>query len=272
MQAMTASTRGILSAAEGARAFDLVRHLPSPDLAFFVERYWIVTWDLRGREPYTQEVLPYPCVNMAIEQDRSGVFGLARRRFTRTLEGAGRVFAVKFRPGGYYPFHRAPIAGLTDRTLSMNDAFGEAGTELERTVLMSGNEESIAAVERFLRPRLPEPDDNVALVGAVVACIEEDRTVTTVDELASRFAMSPRALQRLFHRYVGIGPKWTIRRFRLQEAAELLERGASYDWAALALDLGYFDQAHFIHDFKSVVGATPRDYGRRHAQDAARRD
>ena len=69
-------------------------------------------------------------------------------------------------------------------------------------------------------------------------------------------------MQRLFQQYVGIGPKWVISRYRLHEAVEQLAADRSVDWTRLALDLGYFDQAHFIRDFKRLVGRTPADFVR----------
>ena len=88
----------------------------------------------------------------------------------------------------------------------------------------------------------------------------EDPAVVRVDELAARHAMSPRTLQRLFRRYVGVSPKWVLQRYRLHEAAERIAEGRDGDWAATALELGYFDQAHFIRDFKALVGASPAQY------------
>jgi AraC-like DNA-binding protein len=81
-----------------------------------------------------------------------------------------------------------------------------------------------------------------------------------VDELAARHAMSSRSLQRLFRRYVGVSPKWVLQRYRLHEAAERIAEGRDGDWAATALELGYFDQAHFIRDFKALIGASPAQY------------
>ncbi|MBV9947973.1 MAG: helix-turn-helix domain-containing protein, partial [Myxococcales bacterium] len=92
----------------------------------------------------------------------------------------------------------------------------------------------IAAVTSFLRERLPPPDPNVALVARTVAAALEDRTLVTVEALAARAGLAPRTLQRLFRRYVGVGPKWMIRRFRMHEAAERLARGALDDGASLA--------------------------------------
>ena len=77
---------------------------------------------------------------------------------------------------------------------------------------------------------------------------------------ASAPACSPRSLQRLFREYVGVTPKWVLQRVRLHEAAERMADGDSDCAAALALDLGYFDQAHFIKDFKAIVGRSPSEY------------
>ncbi|MGH3243290.1 MAG: helix-turn-helix domain-containing protein, partial [Spirillospora sp.] len=71
-----------------------------------------------------------------------------------------------------------------------------------------------------------------------------------------------RGLQRLFHEYVGIGPKWVIRRYRMLEAAGRAEAGARVGWADLAAELGYTDQAHFTRDFTAAVGTPPARYAR----------
>ncbi len=75
--------------------------------------------------------------------------------------------------------------------------------------------------------------------------------------------MAKRTLERLFSRYVGISPSWVIRRYRLYEAADRLDRSEIVDWPRLAADLGYYDQAHFIKDFKKMIGVSPGEYVRR---------
>ena len=65
-----------------------------------------------------------------------------------------------------------------------------------------------------------------------------------------------------FQRYVGVSPKWVIQRYRLHEAVVEIERGHPVDWKRLSLDLGYFDQAHFIKYFKTLVGRSPNEYVR----------
>jgi AraC-like DNA-binding protein len=257
-QAMeTASTRGILRPHEGARHFRLTRELPSDDLAPWVERHWMVEWDLR--EPYTQELLNHPTVNLAVEAESAAVFGIRTARDRRTIDGTGRVVGVKFRPGGFLPFYGRSVHTLTNRAIPISAVFGPAADDLAEAV-RAEPDTPFAVMEAFLRERRPAPDPNLDVLGDIVRTMLEDPAVVRVDELAERHAMSPRTLQRLFRRYVGVSPKWVLQRYRLHEAAERIAEGRDGDWAATALELGYFDQAHFIRDFKALIGASPAQY------------
>jgi AraC-like DNA-binding protein len=118
-------------------------------------------------------------------------------------------------------------------------------------------------VERFLRARHPRVDDAMILARRIAACIVEERSITRVAQLVEEFGINQRALQRLFRSYVGVGPKWVIQRYRLLEAADRVATGRVISWADLSLELGYADQAHFIREFKKLVGLSPADYARR---------
>lgn len=253
--------RGILNPKAGAQKFQISRHSPAPDLSFFIECYWIITWNLQA--PYVQETLPYPCVNLVIEKDRSRVYGVVTGKFSRVLEGSGRVFGIKFRPGAFYPFLNAPASTLTNSSRRVEDMFDAA---LESAILSTEDKAlMIGHAEDFLRARMPEQDEHIRLVNQIIDCITDDRTITRVDDLVRRLHIHKRALQRLFNQYVGVSPKWVIQRCRLHEAAEQLEAGNTADGSRLAVELGYFDQAHFIKDFKTIVGQTPAEYARQMA-------
>ncbi|MBE3561963.1 MAG: helix-turn-helix transcriptional regulator [Ktedonobacteraceae bacterium] len=252
--------RGILRHKAGERKFRLARYLPAQDLSLFVEFYWSVTWDLRGQEPYAQEVLPYPSVHLVFEKGQTQIFGVMTGRFTRLLENAGRVFSVKFRPGGFYPFVRRPVSTFTNATLSCQDAFGVDDRALEEAVLALEDEGAMQVVEDFLRTRLPEEDERVKEVNCIVDYIIAHPEIIKVDDVLSHFDLNKRALQRLFNQYVGVSPKWVIKRYRLHEAVERLAASQTVDGTEIAQDLGYFDQAHFIKDFKAIIGKTPREY------------
>lgn len=256
--------KGLLNAKESEKRFSLSRFLPGPDTAPFIEHYWLVRWDLRGREPYTQENLPYPSVHVVFEPPGSRIYGIMTGKLSRRLEGAGFALGIKFRPGGFYPFARYPVARIIDRTLPLESLFGDAAAALEARILRSrDDEEMVEAAEGALREILPAiTDENVAFAGRIVDQVSADRTILRVEDLAARAGMSQRSLQRLFNRYVGASPKWVIARYRLFEAAEKLERDSAADAGSVALELGYFDQAHFNRDFSRVVGSPPARYAR----------
>lgn len=253
--------RGVVRTAPIEGTFTHERRSPAPDLAGFVEHFWMVAWDVPA--PVTREVLSHPSVHVTLSREGSAVTGVPRARFVRRLEGAGRVFGIKFRPGGFRPLVDFPIAQLTDRAIPFADVFGDRAAPLEAAVLgPAGFAGQISAATAHLRELLPERDAAVDEVAALVHRILDDRAIRKVEDLAAATDLSVRALQRLFSDYVGVSPKWVIRRYRLHEAMAQLEAGAPLDCAALALALGYFDQAHFIRDFKALVGRTPGEYGR----------
>jgi AraC-like DNA-binding protein len=257
------SARGVLHHASGPGRFHHARLPPATPLNHFVQHYWIVRWDLRGHAPQLRETLPHPNVHLVFERARTRIFGVHTARYTRVLEGEGCVFGVKFRPGGLRPFLGRSVSTIANASVSLEELFGARACALEDTVLDCADETAmIDVVARFLTAWLPAQDPHIDLAAAIVARIEEDRSLTTVDAVVERSGLGTRALQRLFKDYVGVGPKWVINRYRLHEAIDQLARGEVIDWSTLALDLGYFDQAHFIRDFKKLVGRTPASYAR----------
>jgi len=258
-------TRGILNPVDGLAHFALERESPPDDLAGFVESFWSVTWNLEGRPPFEQEILPYPCVNVSFGTGAFEVHGPGTRRFVAQLSGRGRVHGTKFTPAGFFAFAGAPMRTLVDRVVSIDEATG-------RTSPIPANDDPKtvrAAVETFLRNITRPRDESIALVNRLVAVAQEDRSIACAEDLARVADTSVRSLHRIFERHVGVGPKWIVRRSRVQEAAERVARGERVDWAATAQDLGYHDQAHLIRDFAAQVGFTPAAYARRCAASTA---
>ena len=94
MAGSQAESRGVLDPVAARARFSLTLHEPAAELAGVVDRHWVVRWDLIGGEPHVQDVLPHPCVNIAFEPERSGVFGIPTRRFRRKLAGAGAALGT----------------------------------------------------------------------------------------------------------------------------------------------------------------------------------
>jgi AraC-like DNA-binding protein len=254
--------RALLYAEEGLSRFDLTRYDPAPAVRPYVSHHWVVSWDLRGELPHRQRVLTHPSVNMTFMPGRCRIAGVTRGQFQERLTGAGQVFGVMFRPGGFRPFLGRPVATITDRFVAIPEVFGEPGRELERAVLAAPEvADAIAAVGDFLAARAPADPSTVEQVAGMVARIAADPGLTQVGDLAERCGVTVRQLQRLFTGHVRVGAKWVIRRYRIHEAADRA-RDHAVNWADLAADLGYADQAHFTRDFSAAVGTTPTRYAR----------
>ncbi|GIH97696.1 AraC family transcriptional regulator [Planobispora siamensis] len=252
--------RGWVDPYAGLDAFDYLRQEPSPALSAYVDHFWVVTWSGLA-EPYEQRIVSHPTVNMAIARDFHRIAGVIKGGFSYTMRDEGRVLGTRFRPGGFRPFLGAAVSRLTGRFVEIGEMYGTAGaTVVERVLAEPDPRAAVALVETFLLDLEPDPDPLAEEAAALVAMAEDEVSVTRVDELAARSGRSVRSLQRLFRDYVGIGPKWVIRRFRLHEAAERIYRGL--DLATLAAELGYTDQAHLTRDFTAAVGMPPAAYAR----------
>jgi AraC-like DNA-binding protein len=249
------------------------RWQPAPGLATWVEHYWTVSWELDDPS-FVAEVISHPSVHVTVEsgsRPRFGhalpaglVHGVITRRFSQQINGTGRVFGVKFRPGGFGAFTGADVGAWTDRVVGLAAAFGDRADALVREVLpLESDADRAAVVDEFLLARVPGRDRRYDEVLAVVRAIQDDPTLTTVELAARRHAMSERTLQRLFRRYVGVGPKWVLQRARLHDAVDRIDTGRVTDLATLALELGWFDQAHFTRDFTALVGQSPAAYAAR---------
>jgi AraC-like DNA-binding protein len=255
--------RGILGRGAGARPSAHQRVAPSPSLAGSIAHFWTVSWDLRGQAPERAETLPHPSVHVIFEGRRAEVAGVTTGKFSRMLDGRGSVFGIKFRPAAFQPLLGAPLATLTDRVVPVRAIFGAPGVALARALAAAPRlDEQVRLAEAFLDERVAPLPAPVARIRDLVERLAVDRELVRVEQVAELAELDVRALQRQFRAYVGVSPKWVIGRYRLHEAAAQLDADATIDLAGLALQLGYFDQAHFIRDFKAVVGRAPGRYAR----------
>lgn len=255
--------KGVVDPATANRMFRLARYLPSPELAPFLDHYWVVEWDLRGKPAHVQRTLPYPCVNLVFDAGRTAVFGVPTGAFDYVVEDAGKVLGLRFRPGAFRAFCDRPGHALADQVLPVESVFPWGGIAAELSVLGAPDDAGmVAAASSLLSASLPQPDPQVERIAAILRIAEQAPGLTQVGDLAASAGIGMRALQQLFSDYVGVSPKWVIRRYRLHEAADRLANGEEIDLSTLALNLGYFDQAHFTSDFHKLVGKPPAEYRR----------
>ncbi|MEU6643253.1 helix-turn-helix domain-containing protein [Saccharomonospora sp. NPDC046836] len=256
--------QGILAERLAAPRFELTRHEPAAPLRPFIEYYWIVRWDLRGQPPHEQRVLPNLSVHTAFSRNASGVWGPSREVFSYLLDGKDQVLGVRFRPGCCRSFLGRPLTKLAGRALPLVEVFGPAAEQAQTAIRHADTTgEMVTIVDELLCADVPALTAAEVRARDAVALIASDPTLTRVGDLATATGMPVRTLQRLFTEHVGVNPKWAIQVYRLNDAAARIAANPHLHHAALAHELGYSDQAHFVRDFTAVAGIPPARYAQK---------
>lgn len=248
-----------------------------PEWVHVVEKFWSVAWDLPDGATYVSSLAPLPATNLTYEHGagRTGVDGtgwyvtgvVSRRRFDARLTGRGAVVGIKFQPGGFAALTRLDAARLRDQVLPAAAVLPSlawadpASTPVGEVARSAGAAAPLLTrlLAQVASERPPDPDlDRLRQAIEVMS----DRSDADVDAIAAAVGVSTRTLQRLFRRLVGVGPKWMLTRARLHDAIARLNDGYPGSTAELAVELGWFDQAHFIRDFTALVGLAPAAYRR----------
>lgn len=241
------------------------RYAPSRHLADLVDRYWIPVWSLA--EPSTQSTLQHPVCLVVVSNTYARFYGVARGRSSVTLEGDGWAVGTMLTPAAGRLVLGRSVATITDRWIDLTDVLTPAHANLVEGVraVMSANPDDSAAhaaaieeTERWLATHLPV-DEQGLLVNRLVSWLREHPDVTRVGDMATEIGLTERSLQRLVEQRLGLSPKWLVQRRRLHGAVEALKSGTT-GLADMAAALGYTDQAHFTHDFRTVTGMTPGEF------------
>lgn len=251
-------TTGILDDQNTLQPYTLHQYDPSPALAHFVEQYWIIRWDLPAGQTHKIKILPYPQVNIAIGAVDSSITGVATSVSYHALEGSGTMLGVKFLPGGFHPFYKKPIEKLTNQVMPLKTVFSSTRIKKITSQLDQPNEVLIQELEKLLLTRRPETDTTIGAIGDIIATVRHDPDIRHQQTVSEALDISERTIQYAFKNYVGIGLKWVILRYRLQDIADAINNGQQ-DWPASALQYGFTDQPHCIREFKKVFGETPAE-------------
>ncbi len=232
-------------------------------LAGIVRWFWIPQWHLAPGRSSRQEVLAFPASNLTVEPSGVTVSGPTTRRSHRDLHGRGWAVGALLRPAGVAALGIDP-RGLRDGEIAFDapDLHRAVAAAMETADDARRRTAAAEAYASWITDTVDPPDAEGDLANTLEDVIAADRSLVRVEQVAERLGLSVRSVQRLARRYVGVPPLAIIRRYRLQDAAQVLRDDPSATVGRIAADLGYADQAHLCADFRAVLGFTPTTYRR----------
>lgn len=254
---------------------------PPLPLATYVESIWRV----RGPAPYRRSaVLPNGALQLMLNlgaphrlvglgglpSDRrfagAWIAGLQEQALLIEAPPLTHLLAIRFRPGGAHAFLPLPLVELSNAVIDASDVIGAAADELrQRLEAAAAWPEQVQVVVQWLLARLRPREREHRLILRALAALQTPHQ-GTVAAACEQLGLSNKHLIHLFRSVVGLPPKTLARVQRFHRALQRLPAGEGR--AALAVDLGYVDQAHFTREFRAFAGVTPTEYlARRGADD-----
>jgi len=227
-----------------------------------------------------ERVLPSGAAQLIVNlaEDQTRVYESTSRGFTcRTtsgslLSGLGTRFTVidtaeqehvagvAFRPGGTLPFMKVPASELTGVDATLESMCGAASARrLRERLLASPAPDALDVLESWLSETYQDRPCHPAVAFAVSE-FHAQPSLARIEVVKEALSLSPKRFIERFKAEVGVTPKRYCRLLRFQQAVAKTHRAKQVDWAELALECGYFDQAHFIHEFREFSGLTPSAY------------
>jgi AraC-like DNA-binding protein len=253
---------------------------PTRPLADFVERFWCLsdapahskeriaasgTIDL-GINLHENEFRIYDTAKPERGKRFSGavVSGTHSGPFVIDPRELVSVVGVRFRPGGAFPFLGAPASELADAHVDLEALWGTSAVELrERLCEAKTPAERLDRLEKTLVAHLFRPLERHRAVRFALESFGRADSGLAIRDVARDAGLSQRRFIQLFAREVGMSPKLFCRVRRFRQALETVRRTAAPDWARVAVDCGYYDQSHLIHDFQMFSSLSPMEYVRR---------
>lgn len=255
-------------------------YTPRMPLAAFIDSFWFCA---NGTQPHQKERrLPQGLISLVIDlhadivkiydqQDesryqsfRGGVLcGAYATFFIIDTACQEAIMGVSFKAGGAAPFLPFPASELYNTHVSLETLWGTAAHELRAQLLEARTLQArFRILEQFLQARMlhARPLSAHPAVAFALAELQRPAYPRSIAEVTEQTGLSSRRFIEVFSAAVGLTPKQFQRVRRFQEVLSLLARGEQMAWTDIAMACGYFDQAHFIHDFRTFSGLTPGVY------------
>jgi hypothetical protein len=247
---------------------------PHPDLQALVKCYWTLEVPAEPEAP-KQRIIPDGCIEMAfvlgddirrytsetsfVLQPRAMVIGQITKPFFIQPIGYVNTFAIRFYPYGFANFIETPIKSLSDKETSLAELFGEKVAQaLEQQIVQAQDTKTkIAVTEEFLLSLLNNKNTVEKIIQTTIDALISTKGNASINTLLKGDLAKRRQLERKFSNQIGISPKQMAKVIRLQATLKMLLHHKSEKLSAIAYEGEYYDQAHFIRDFKDFTGTSP---------------
>jgi len=181
--------------------------------------------------------------------------------FVIDTAGQASVIGIQFRPGGAFPFFKLPLDELHNLHVSLVDLWGVNASLLREQLLEAETPgQKFQVLENCLMGQAFKPLARHRAVEGALALFRNIHPAPAMARVSDQIGISSRRLIQLFSQQVGLTPKLFCRVRRFQRVLHLIHQNQASDWVDLAAGCGYFDQAHFIHDFRAFSGVSPSAY------------
>jgi AraC-like DNA-binding protein len=196
-----------------------------------------------------------------IIQPKCFVFGQITSPLEITPTGITGIIAARFHPDGFIPFSSYPIQQMENKAIALNQLFGDESTPLEQTLLhASTNEERVQVISNFLITRLQKEEVRNRITQSSIDALLQSNGQLNVNELVEHLNINRRRIERKFSSAIGLSPKQLSKMIRLQNTLKMMGQKQFTSLTSLAYENGYYDQAHFIKDFKEFTGVSPKQF------------
>ena len=252
--------KGVLHKHRHEQKYTLRRYFPNEQFQGFIEQFWLVDWHLKENKPHYQQNLPDPNFHLVINGKDIKVLGPVSKVYTFKMQGRGRIIGVKFEVGALKEILPHKMSECVDRSFLSKDVFGSKFTDgLADLYHTQCDTFIINKLQDYLISYIQPKNKQKAITQSLVNRVKNDADIYTVEQMACLANLSPRAVQRYFSAYVGLNPKWVIRKYRLSRVLEAFEEDKN-SVLDVVTKLGYVDQSHLIKDFREILGITPTNY------------
>ena len=191
------------------------------------------------------------------EQPTSVIVGQQLKKVSIDINKNHKAVRVGFHPGGMYRLLGIPMAQITEGHYAADDIFGKEIREVnERLPEAADSYEIKSIIESFLLKQLKQVRPASAFDGAMLELLQHQGNIP-IEQVASLACLSLRQFERISKERIGLPPKLFARIVRFSKAYRLREENPRLSWTQIAYECGYFDQMHFIRDFKQFAGLTP---------------